>query len=56
MGHEGVVSGPITERDLRFLREAVCIQTEKIYDSCKEKDCMRMLPCFSGVRKNKKAS
>ena len=40
MDHVGVVSGPITERDLRFLREAVCVQTEKIYDSCKEKDCI----------------
>jgi hypothetical protein len=46
MGHEGVVSGPITERDLRFLREAVCIQTEKIYDSCKEKDCIENATVF----------
>ena len=36
----GVVAGPITEKDLCRLREAVCIQTEKIYDSCKEKDCI----------------
>ena len=35
-----VVSGLICERDLARVREAVCIQTEKIYDSCKEKDCI----------------
>lgn len=35
-----VVAGLICERDLCKIREAVCIQTEKIYDSCKEKDCI----------------
>jgi len=42
MGHEHdrVVAGLINERDLCKLREAVCIQTEKIYDSCRDKDCI----------------
>ena len=42
MGHdsERVVSGLISERDLARIREAVGIQVEKIYDSCKEKDCV----------------
>ncbi len=41
MGHEHeVVPGPICEKDLCKLREAVCIQTEKIFDSCREKDCI----------------
>lgn len=42
MGHkiDTVVSGLISERDLCKVREAVCIQVEKIYDSCKEKDCI----------------
>ncbi|MDP4092208.1 MAG: hypothetical protein Q8920_02510 [Bacillota bacterium] len=38
--HEGVVPGLICEKDLCKLKEAVCIQTEKIFDSCKEKDCI----------------
>ena len=42
MKHHGdqVVSGLISERDLCKLREAVCVQVEKIYDSCREKDCI----------------
>jgi hypothetical protein len=42
MGHiaEKIVSGLICEKDLTKIREAVCIQTEKIYDSCREKDCI----------------
>lgn len=42
MGHEQdrVVSGLICPGDLSKVREAVCVQTEKIYDSCKEKDCI----------------
>lgn len=39
-GHDKVVAGLICERDLARIREAVCIQVEKIYDSCKEKDCI----------------
>ncbi|HHV60998.1 MAG TPA: hypothetical protein GXX49_12045 [Clostridiaceae bacterium] len=35
-----VVSGPIRPDDIKRCREAVCIQTEKIYDSCKDKDCI----------------
>lgn len=38
--HGKVVSGLICEKDLAKIREAVCIQVEKIYDSCKEKDCV----------------
>lgn len=38
--HEKVVAGLICGNDLSRLREAVCIQTEKIYDSCREKDCI----------------
>ena len=35
-----VVSGLISEKDLCRIREAVCVQVEKVYDSCKEKDCI----------------
>ena len=35
-----VISGLINERDLCKIREAVCIQVDKIYDSCSEKDCI----------------
>ena len=38
--HDKVLPGLIDERDLCKIREAVCIQVEKIYDSCKEKDCI----------------
>jgi hypothetical protein len=42
MGHENdrIVSGLICEKDLSRIREAVCIQVEKVYDSCREKDCI----------------
>lgn len=42
MGHEHdrVVSGLICPDDLSKVREAVCIQTEKVYDQCREKDCI----------------
>lgn len=38
--NERVVSGLISERDLGRIREAVGVQVEKIYDSCREKDCV----------------
>lgn len=38
--HERMVSGLICPNDLTKVREAVCVQTEKVYDSCKEKDCI----------------
>ncbi len=40
MGHERVVPGLICGNELSKIREAVCIQVEKIYDSCREKDCI----------------
>lgn len=38
--HDKVLPGAISEKDLCRIKEAVCIQVEKIYDSCKEKDCV----------------
>jgi len=38
--HDRVVAGLICEKDLCRIREAVCVQVEKIYDSCREKDCI----------------
>ncbi len=38
--HDRVVAGLIKEKDLSKIREAVCVQVEKIYDSCREKDCI----------------
>jgi len=40
VNQDRVVSGPICDRDLSRIREAVCRQAEKVYDSCKEKDCI----------------
>lgn len=35
-----VVSGLIDPDDICKVREAVCVQVEKVYDHCKEKDCI----------------
>ena len=37
---ENVVAGLISPQDMSRIREAVCVQVEKIYDSCREKDCV----------------
>ena len=41
---EKVVPGPICEE--RSIREAVCIHTKKIFDSCKDQDCMEDLRVY----------
>ncbi len=38
--NDRVVSGLICERDLSRIREAVGVHAEKIYDSCKDRDCI----------------
>jgi hypothetical protein len=38
--HHNVVPGAICEKDLCKIKEAVCVQVEKVYDSCGEKDCI----------------
>ena len=38
--NDRVVSGLLCDKDIARIREAVCIQVEKVYDSCKEKDCI----------------
>ena len=38
---ERIMPGPI--EDARGIREAVCIHTRKIYDSCRDKDCIEDL-------------
>lgn len=38
--NESVVAGLISPQDMSRIREAVCVQVEKIYDSCREKDCV----------------
>ena len=39
---EMVVPGPVNEE--RSIREAVCIHTRKIFDSCKEEDIALLIP------------
>ena len=44
---ENVMPGPVC--DLGNVREAVCIHTRKIFDSCRDKDCvedLRFYPCL----------
>lgn len=47
---EPITPGPVT--DLSAVREATCIHTSKIYDSCQSKDCiedLRFYPTLSSV-------
>lgn len=41
---EKVMPGPVSEE--RCIREAVCIHTKKIFDSCKDKDCVEDLRVY----------
>ena len=41
---EKVVPGPVCEE--RTIREAVCIHTKKIFDSCRDKDCIEDLRLY----------
>lgn len=45
-----ITAGEINEHDLCKIKEAVCIQVEKVYDSCKERDCLEDLEVF-GISK-----
>lgn len=38
--NDEIVAGALCERDIAKVREAVCIHVEKVYDSCKERDCI----------------
>jgi hypothetical protein len=40
MGKEQIVPGLICGEDICKLREAVCVHVEKVYDNCREKDCI----------------
>ena len=42
-----VVPGPVESS--AHIREAVCIQTRKIFDSCRDKDCIEDLRVFPTV-------
>lgn len=48
-----VVPGALCPGDINKVKEAVCIQVEKIYDSCREKDCIENAPVLfrPGVQK-----
>ena len=53
---EKVVPGPICEE--RSIREAVCIHTKKIFDSCKDEDIAlykQIFFCLSGPRRHLEA-
>lgn len=47
---EKVVPGPVNEE--RRIREAVCIHTRKIFDSCKEEDIAPLKSNIKGLIKN----
>ena len=46
--------GPISASSCGDAREAVCIHTKKIYDSCREEDTAPLRP-FAGVRRREYA-
>lgn len=49
---EKVAPGPVS--DDRCIREAVCIHTKKIFDSCKDEDIAlykQIFFCLSGLRR-----
>ena len=41
---EKIIPGPVLGQ--QNFKEAVCINADKIYDSCKDKDCMENLRCY----------
>lgn len=43
---EKLKPGPLTEGFRPDFKEAVCIQTDKVYDSCREKDCLEDLRVY----------
>ena len=48
---EKVIPGPMSSKCCSEEREAVCIHTKKIYDSCRDKDCiedLRFYPTLGG--------
>ena len=53
--NDRVVPGPV--QDSCGIREAVCIHTKKIYDSCRDKDCIEdlrfypKLPCVDVINR-----
>ena len=44
--HDKIVPGPICGSDTSDFREAVCIHTDKIYDQCRDKDCLTDLRVY----------
>lgn len=49
--HEPVVAGLLNDCDINRVREAVCIQVEKVYDHCREKDCIENAPVYFRCKK-----
>ena len=43
---EKVIPGPMSSKCCSEEREAVCIHTKKIYDSCRDKDCIEDLRVY----------
>jgi hypothetical protein len=46
MSKNAIVPGRICGDDVLKVKEAVCINIDKVYDSCKEKDCIEDAPVF----------
>ena len=40
--NERVVTGLLCDKDIAKVKEAVCIQVEKVYDSCKRRIVLKM--------------
>ncbi|MBE7026262.1 MAG: hypothetical protein E7410_01655 [Ruminococcaceae bacterium] len=44
--HDKIVPGPFDTGERHDFREAVCIHTDKIYDQCRDKDCLTDLRVY----------
>lgn len=48
--HDKIIAGPLggdcDTAEARNAREAVCIHTDKIYDQCRDKDCLTDLRVY----------
>ena len=39
--NKGISPGPVSGNTGTCIKEAVCIHTDKVYDSCREQECAR---------------
>ena len=48
--NKGISPGPVNGNTGNCIKEAVCIHTDKVYDSCRDKECLEDLRVYLTVR------